>query len=118
MLAGMWGVHTELNRKLSQRIFSMLMNKPLCDRYNLKIKGAKQGDQYFLRDNVYRLLVNNATIHDSYTCRRYANSKPFPTQRIEMDHVGSVKSKLNATKKISVCPVACRPPDHQDWKYC
>lgn len=118
MLAGMWGVHTKLNRKLAQKIFLMLMNKPLCDRYNLKIAGSKQGDQIFLRENVYNLLVKNATIHDSYYCNIYDNSKPFPTQRKEMDHVGSVKSQLKTIVKISICPIVCRPQDHQDWLYC
>lgn len=118
ILGGMWGMHNSVNRDLGSKIFSLLMDSSVCLKYNQNGNSPKMNDQYFLREKVYRLVVNQAVVHDSYTCRQYANSQPFPTQRIIMDHVGSVKRHNNLTKTISVCPKECRPPDHQDWTYC
>lgn len=111
-------MHTSMDRHLASRIFRLLMNVGLCRRFNAGGRSQKMFDQYFLAQHVYGLVFRNAVIHDSYHCKKYANSKPFPTQRIIMDHVGSVKSELNETKNIRACPKVCRPPDHQDWTFC
>ncbi len=60
--------------------------------------------------------------HDSYLCKKYSYTSPFPTQRVEGvgNYVGSVVS-LNATLKFvqgSECPIKCRPKNHKDWIYC
>lgn len=118
ILGGMWGIHNSVNRSLSNKIYSLLMNKQLCRRFNKNQQSPKQKDQQFLAQNVYGMIVSRSLVHDSYFCKKYSNAKPFPTQRIVMDHVGSVKSEKNATKNIKECPKDCRPPDHQDWKFC
>lgn len=114
-MGGMWGMKTKIDLKLSQNIFSMIMNKTLSIIYNQNGNSAKEADQDFLRDHVYRLIRKNSTIHDSYHCLRFADSQPFPTQRINDDHVGSYIS--NKTK-IFPCPFECRPSEHKNWEFC
>ena len=59
--------------------------------------------------------------HDSYGCdNKYILETsvvkvfPYPTQRDGKYFVGGPGGVLFPQK----CPVACRPPDHQDWEYC
>ena len=47
-------------------------------------------DMYFLNDRVWPMIVNDQIAHDSYHCTRYPNSKPFPTRRFGLEHVGQV----------------------------
>lgn len=39
---------------------------------------------------------------------------PFPTKRNGRYYIGGAGHELFP----EICPVACRPPDHQDWEYC
>ena len=114
----MWGMHNSVNRDLGSKIFSLLMDSSLCLKYNLNGNSPKMNDQFFLRQKIYPIVVNQAVIHDSYTCHLFAKSQPFPSQRIVMDFVGSVKSFSNQSQDIIVCPQECRPIDHKDWIYC
>ena len=63
-----------------------------------------------------------ALSHDSYTCSRFSRTTAFPTRRVAGlgNFVGSVVS-LNSSIGLDehgICPVKCRPKDHQDWLYC
>lgn len=115
MLAGMWGFRNKMDRFLSKWIYSKLVSKKLSLYYNLKSHENYKGlDQEFLADYVYPLIYSHSTVHDSFFCRNYFNSKPFPTQRIVTDHVGS--RLLDNTSRTKECPVACRL--NKDWKFC
>lgn len=118
MLGGMWGMHNSVNRSLSMKVFNLLMDPKIVWHYNKRKTSPVQGDQSFLAARVYPWLLSQSIVHDSYWCKKYSNSRPFPTQRVVMDHVGSVKSNINVVKNISECPLECRPPEHKDWKYC
>lgn len=90
------------------------MNRTLFERLN-------RHDEDFLNRFVYKLLVRNATIHDSYHCRRFADSEPFPTKRKLNEYVGAIKSSTalsQQTETVEVCPIECRPPENLDWTYC
>jgi hypothetical protein len=39
---------------------------------------------------------------------------PFPTKRNGRYYIGGAGHELYP----EICPIACRPPDHQDWEYC
>ena len=63
--------------------------------------------------------------HDSYFCKSYANSRPFPTQRKDehCNFVGCIgELSENETKivfqKKNECPLDCRPKFHPKWTYC
>ncbi len=83
-------------------------------------KGGKSSygdDQRFLRDVVYKELSGNIIGHDSFSCSKWENSKPFPSKRSEnMQHVGQVFDDKNNPRMgdITCCmygkqsPVQCR----------
>ena len=112
----MWGAHTSLNRNLSKTIFELAIDEQISKTFNPTGLTPKGYDQNFLAQHVYKLIKTNSTIHDSYICMSYQDSKPFPTERKVKDHVGSVW--VPEPIKITECPKECRPPDHQDWIYC
>jgi hypothetical protein len=106
----MWGFKTAQNRQLTTKIYDFFTNN---------------FDQYFLTDQVWPIAVNDKTAHDSYTCKHFANSKPFPTKRLNSDcFVGyqdwcDDKLESKATNSsLPKCPLECRSLDHQDWEYC
>ena len=111
----MWGFYKSKNISLANRIYNLVINKTLANRY--KKVNDRWSDQFFLRDYVYSLIKNDSIIHDSYLCSFYLDSIPFPTQRISNCFVGQIgKCLLNST--LIKCPIKCRPKNHLDWNYC
>ena len=76
ILGGMWGARNGILSGLKE----MIANYDKGDFDN-----KWQVDQNFLRDIVYPKVMDNSIIHDSFFER-----KPFPTQRINGEFVGSV----------------------------
>jgi hypothetical protein len=77
ILGGMWGVRNGILKNI----------KELINDYN---KGNFwQVDQNFLREKIYPLVVNHSFIHDSYL-NYNANSKKFPSERINKEFIGDV----------------------------
>jgi hypothetical protein len=118
ILGGMWGFASIRNRELAMKIFEKTTNKTIALAYNRNGKSSKQGDQSFLADIVWPLTNVNATIHDSYFCRRYGGAA-FPTKR--KGSCFAAIQDLNCeliNNTFYVCPEACRPKEHLDWVYC
>ena len=69
---------------------------------------------------VYPWAKYNALEHDSYSCGNFTNSHPFPTQRLMVPNnfVGGVYKFTQKFALKLVCPMECRPWNHQDWVYC
>ena len=111
----MWGFKPKMDRSLSRYLFSLIMDESLTSYYNPNEESPKGSDQVFLTDYVYPFVVNRATIHDSYYCRLYSNSKPFPSKRVGFAFVGNSFANQTNTKE---CPIECRPNDHIDWIHC
>lgn len=90
-------------------------------------KGAYGADLDFLCNILWPLVLGDQISHDSWTCERYPNSKPFPTRRPEWQHVGQVfENPLNdqtqASSRVSdidccmrgkTVPMKCR--GQPDW---
>ena len=67
---------------------------------------------------VWSWAVKKAMQHDSYMCKNYPISRPFPTQR-KMEPNNFVASVVSENATLwKRCPKACRPKDHPDWEYC
>lgn len=94
----------------------MAINERISRAYNPSQMSSYGYDQEFLKFYLYPLIVDNATIHDSYFCEKYSNSRPFPTERKVFDHIGSYSYKK--FENFLECPIDCRPKEHQDWRYC
>lgn len=109
----MWGAKTSLDRSLSSQIFNSVLKKYTKDGMKLK-----EYDQIFLAQYVYDLIKKKSTIHDSYTCKTFRDSEPFPTERKGRDHVGSIFSQGMIPTFNETCPIECRPKDHLNWIFC
>ncbi|XP_047741085.1 uncharacterized protein LOC125179375 [Hyalella azteca] len=110
ILTGMFGVNqTASNRTLLNSIRGQLFGK-------LK----KGSDQALLKNYLYPKLVMDSVTHDSYQCKKFPSTVPFPTKRVNGQFVGNrrYRSKYKNEVVRGPCPKECRPPNHQDWKYC
>jgi hypothetical protein len=83
-------------------------------------------DIYLLVESVWPLVKDDQIGHDSYSCTKYDNARPFPKQRDEnYQHVGQVFDHQDNPRMGDIDgfirgkpnPVQCRPKDHQDWLY-
>ena len=115
----MWGFHNKRDRNLGKEIFKKIIDPSIAKKYHTSGTKTKTGpDQFFLADHVYPLIKSRSIIHDSYTCKNYENSKPFPTKRVADCFIGDSDMAGCGNKTFHECPVACRPDNHQDWIFC
>ena len=116
ILGGEWGAKlTDPNiREKFVKSWQKILNDPLLwtSRTNY---GA---DQHLLSKHVWPWAKHISISHDSYTCQKYPNTRPYPTQRLNEPNnfVASVVFENHTLTKE--CPKACRPKNHQDWKTC
>ena len=115
ILAGMW-CYRNLNRKKSQSLLRTILRRSA--RRNNTHEAETFDDQKVLANYIWPKLKNDVIQHDSYTCKRYPGSIPFPTQRYKNEFVGCISHACSNGIKDEKCPVECRPKDHQDWIYC
>ncbi|KAK7078760.1 hypothetical protein SK128_026633 [Halocaridina rubra] len=112
MLAGTWAGCNTWKIPLFQSIrWKMLL---------MAKNAVRKMDQPALKALLWPKIMNNITIHDSYNCKMYPGSRPFPSQRENLTFVGlrTFREKWRNDGVWKPCPVWCRPPDHQDWEYC
>ena len=87
---------------------------------------AYMGDLDFLNQKVWpRPSVRRSQLsHDAYTCHKYPNARPFPTQRADdYQHVGQVffgdghtrQDDINSFMLGKKVPAQCR--GHPSWLY-
>ncbi|CAL4110134.1 unnamed protein product [Meganyctiphanes norvegica] len=111
MLGGMWGGCSWWQpHNISKTMMLQLINSTT----------KKKQDQPRLWKYVWPTAKKSMLMHDSYTCKRYPESIPFPTQRVNGTFVGSrrYRSRYKNDNISRPCPEACRPADHKDWKIC
>ena len=116
ILAGMWGLNKKIDEIQAKEMIKLILDKNEAIKYN---KNSQKGlDQSFLTDKVYHLLKNKSIIHDSFLCKKYKDSEPFPSQRIDGLFVGAnyKYGKLEGSKYE--CPIECRPKNNLNWIYC
>ena len=117
LVGASWGAH--LNRRGARGKWKKAWEKMLQHKDAWAPRTDKGPDQMLLKNFVWPLFKHRLVLqHDSYLCKRYPGSVPWPKQRPEEpnNYVGSVVVQ-NYTLK-DVCPKECRPKDHQDWIHC
>ena len=116
ILGGMWRFRNELNRELGFKIAKLSVEKSML-RDPVKQGEANKGDdQSFLHSYVWPLVSENALIHDSYLCKIGFKGEPFPTKRNKSGEF--VGQRRHTLETAVVCPIECRPNDHQDGEFC
>ena len=108
ILGGLWCARPSKNMKLSKELFDAIIEKA-------RLTSNNEHDQEILRKHIYPRVKNVSMQHDSYFCESFLGAKPFPTQRLKY-FVGCVRDCDGSNMEI--CPQACRPKDHPDWKHC
>ncbi|KAF2348068.1 hypothetical protein FHG87_021176 [Trinorchestia longiramus] len=111
ILTGMFGVNqTASNMSLLHSIRNKLFAK----------NATQTNDQELLKLHLFPELNSSMVAHDSYFCERFPGTVPFPTRRLQRQFVGNRRYRQEYSKdSISkVCPPACRPPEHQNWRIC
>ncbi|XP_046638258.1 uncharacterized protein LOC124316386 [Daphnia pulicaria] len=113
ILAGMFGVKLDQRRDLVEGLARALILS------GQNIIGHQ--DQASLDRIVWPVAKYDVMAHDSYHCQNPYIVKtsvlkvfPFPTKRNGRYYIGGAGHELYP----EICPIDCRPPDHQDWEYC
>ena len=109
IMGGMWCFRPSASGTLGASLLDKILSE--SDKPNL----STRADQLLIERFIWPQLQSRTLQHDSYFCHLYEDAKPFPTQRREY-YVGCVRDCW--VYKKEVCPVQCRPADHQDWLYC
>jgi len=114
MMAGLWGAKTS---KINNSMKSYFKKSILS--YGTDIIFKRGHDQTFLRTFVYPTIKYDLVSHDSYFCRRFIDSVPFPMKRNNnSDYVGNYIFRPNAIHISRECPIECRPSYGKNWKFC
>ena len=118
VLGGTWCFRTKKNISTSFKILKLILSKASYRKLRNKTTDLKWEDQNILQKYVWPLIKNDSIQHDSYYCKLFPGSIPFPTQRnIDKAFVGCYKpcGKVYPPKE---CPIKCRPEKHKNWTYC
>jgi hypothetical protein len=87
-------------------------------------RDAYMDDIFFLRNRIWLEIRDKQIAHDSYCCKEFPNTRPFPTQRYpNYQHVGQVFSEFNEPRMSDInglirnvsIPIECQK--QSDWIY-
>ena len=112
ILGGMWCYRTKKNLiRATQNLELMLKN---AGKRTNSSEAKKGDDQFMLQRYLWPNMKTDSIQHDSYLCKSYPGSIPYPSQRLtNRDVIGGMGGNV-----VPECPKDCRPKDHADWLYC
>ncbi|KAL7642846.1 UNVERIFIED_CONTAM: hypothetical protein RMT77_006134 [Armadillidium vulgare] len=111
IMAGMFGVKmNDTNRKELEKLRDKMFKLG-------KGKTDKERDQTLLKKIFWPKFKKDFLAHDSYHCRKYKGSLPFPSKR-DGRMIATHRFHGKVDSVWSQCPIYCRPKNHRDWKYC
>ncbi|XP_063859210.1 uncharacterized protein LOC135100281 [Scylla paramamosain] len=116
VLGGMWDARWDIDPALATKLRN-LRDKMMAMAVGKRNYGL---DQQIIKKVLWPKMTGSLVAHDSYNCKSFKGSSPWPSQRSEGDFVGKprYRKKHENMTLHTPCPVACRPPTHQDWIYC
>jgi len=121
ILGGLWCFRNSKNRMKAEFILNKLLRN--AEKRDPQIKEAQKGNDQDVLDRFMWPVVKKDTIqHDSFLCKTFPGSIPFPSQRKDGIFIGC-KRNVNVNipcerSNMTECPKECRPIDHQDWRSC
>ena len=114
ILGGMWCYRTANSLTRATNNLELILKN--AGRRSSTSEARKGNDQDMLQKYLWPVLKNDVIQHDSYLCRKYPGSIPYPSKRLANNEV------IGTTREMGFiappCPKECRPRDHQDWLYC
>ena len=118
ILGSGWGVRLGPQGSEVRRMMRKSFQEASHDTMFWAARKAYGPDQGFLKRYIWPWAKWSAISHDSYFCRQFARTRPFPSRR-KNDTNNFVAAVVEAGDLLKQpCPQACRPPHHQDWTTC
>ena len=114
ILGGEWGTKLNLTRQNWAQTWQKAFNDPLL----YSARNHYGADQNLLTKYVWPWVKNQAVSHDSYLCKKYPNTRPFPTRRPKGPNNFVASVVYENYSLTQECPKECRPKHHQDWLTC
>ena len=118
VLGSGWGLSLGAENSTVRRIVADSFKQASRDPLFWADRGSYGPDQGFLKRYFWPWGKWSAMSHDSYTCKRFPRTSPFPTRRLltENNFVASVFEAKDVLRQQ--CPESCRPKEHKDWTLC
>ena len=117
ILGGTWCFRNSNNRSLGVELAKIFIQKSKQRSSSEEVPSGD--DQYILAKYIWPLIKYDVLQHDAYLCTFFQGSVPFPSMRNEYgQYVGMVGNVKNNKSSTAVCPLECRPKNHQNWEYC
>ncbi|CAF4039394.1 unnamed protein product [Rotaria sordida] len=114
ILAGLWAFKISINRTITNNIIKYLFSKSILNCYN-----SMRGDQDFLRDYVWPIAEKESIQHDSFHCKLYKFSIPFPKPKLSITQfVGCRRPCRYNQDPPGPCPIKCLPHNYTDQYLC
>ena len=112
ILGGMWCYRTKSNLTRATEILELMLKN--AGKRNSLSEATKGDDQDMLHKYLWPRVKYDSIQHDSYLCKSFSGSIPYPSQRLtNHDVIGAMGEYV-----VPECPKDCRPKDHEDWLYC
>ena len=112
VLGGMWCYRTKNNLTRATEILELMLKN--AGKRNSLSEASKGEDQSLLHKYLWPRVKNDSIQHDSYLCKSFPGSLPYPRQRLANHDVIGTKGEY----VVPECPKDCRPKEHADWLYC
>ena len=114
ILGGMWCYRTANSLTRATDNLELILKN--AGRRSSTSEAEKGDDQDMLQKYLWPVLKNDVIQHDSYLCKKYPGSIPYPSQRSAINEVIGGPREMGL--RSPVCPKECRPRNHLDWLYC
>ena len=118
ILGSGWGTRLGPSGSMVRKLFRESFHEASHDPMFWADRKAYGPDQGFLKRYIWPWGKWSALSHDSYSCKQFPRTSPFPTRRKEGENnfIAAVVEAKDVLRQE--CPVGCRPPHHQDWLRC
>ena len=118
ILGSGWGVRLGPQHSKARTMIRETFRTASHDSMFWAARKAYGPDQGFLKRYFWPWAKWSAVSHDSYFCRQFARTSPFPTRR-KNDTNNFIAAVVEAADILSKpCPEICRPKQHKDWITC
>ena len=114
ILGGMWCYRTANSLTRATHYLQLILEN--ADKRSTTKEAIKGDDQVMLQKYLWPELKKDVIQHDSYLCKNYPGSIPYPSQRSAINEVIGGSREMGL--RPPVCPKECRPRNHLDWLYC
>ena len=118
VLGSGWGARLGPHNSIVRKLFRESFMKASHDYVFWAERKSWGPDQNFLNRYIWPWARLSSLSHDSYSCNKFPNTRPFPTRR-ESGPNNFVAAVVEVGVSLQEpCPVECRPSNHQDWVTC